>query len=506
MSVAAFISRAERLPDEQLLKNTFVQLCHQPASVLESETLEIKNWCQDEKRLAEKVSEAAVCLANAHGGMVLVGIEDEDLRGSKFSRCPYANVRPDWLMQRIHDNTVPPVEISVHDVSGLLEDVIGAPANCFAVIVPKTRKVGGHQTVGGLSKIRSGNECRPYYVASEDDRTKAPVPTAAPSDLAADSVEWGMIQHQRKFGVPKERWESPYDFLMHVGLIEAYLPDEEYSPRYRVSLAGLLLFGKESVLQQYCPASETVVVSPQGTSRVRKNISETFKLLCGSRTAVLSSLCPAIPIQTIRELVANALIHRSYRDHAPIVIRVLDSNLEIESPGSLPAGLNPESLIHCTPIYRNFLLAEGARYIGLCDKIGRGIDAIYEQVLMGGFSFPTFEDRENCFTARIPLEGNKNFSEFIRRRSQALTQLDDIIVLRYLLEHENASQKELCSAMQRSLNFGHTILTEMFRKQMIEPIDGMRLQWRLTPVVRNDIDQIFQADQYNFGFESLFGE
>lgn len=227
--------------------------------------------------------------------------------------------------------------------------------------------------------------------------------------------------------------------------------------------------------------------------------------MCASRGSVLPSLCPAVPIQTIRELLVNAFIHRSYRDYGPIVIRVADSRLEIESPGSLPAGLSVDSLIHCTPIYRNFLLAEGARYLGMCDKIGRGIDAIYEQILSSGFGFPTFENRENCFIARIPTEGSKEFYEFVRRRSQSLTQLDEIIVLRCLFECETASQQELCGAMQRGLQFGHRILAEMLRKLMIEPVDGKGIHWKLTSVVRHDIEHIFQEDQYNFGFGNLYG-
>lgn len=265
MSSPSPISSRDLVPQEELLRNIFAQLCHQAASVVECDTLEVKNWCNDEKRLGEKVSEAAACLANAVGGIVLVGIEDEDLKKSKFSPCPYSGVRPDWLTQRIHDNTVPPVEIAVYDVSTILQDVVGVPrANCFAVFVDKTRKIGGHQTIGGLSKIRSGNECRPYYVAGQDDRTKAPVPTACAGDLSLASIEWGMDQHQKKFSTPKEHWESPYDFLLHTGLLDPYLPDEEQTPRYRVSLAGLLLFGKDSALAQHCQTFETIVITPPG--------------------------------------------------------------------------------------------------------------------------------------------------------------------------------------------------------------------------------------------------
>ena len=47
------------------------QLQYHPAGKIESQTLEFKGWCKDEKELSSEICEAAVCLANADGGMVI---------------------------------------------------------------------------------------------------------------------------------------------------------------------------------------------------------------------------------------------------------------------------------------------------------------------------------------------------------------------------------------------------------------------------------------------------
>jgi ATP-dependent DNA helicase RecG len=474
--------------------------------VLESEVLEIKGWCKDERQLTEKISDVAVCLANAHGGILVIGIEDGDIGKSKFSRCPHSNASIEWITQRIHDTTVPPVEISVYDASDVLREITQVTsANCFTVHISQTRRVGGHQTIGGLSRKRSGRECKPYYFA-EDDRTKAPIPAAAISDLSLASIQWGIEQHAKKFGTPITYWESPVDFLTHTGLLETFLPDEEQVPQLRVSVAALLLFGEEQSVHRHFPASEVIVVAADREGRLRTNIVETYRTLCVSRSSLLPSLCPGVPIKSIRELVVNALIQRSYRESCPIVVRVRSNEVEIESPGPLPAGLSPDSLIRCIPVYRNFLLAEGARYLGLCDKIGRGIDDVYEQVLAQGFGFPVFQSDDNHFSVRLPLEASKEFQHFVVKRSQALSQLDEIIVLRYLYDREVAPLRDLCQVMQRSPQFAYKILTEMTRELMIEPIDSKCPDWRLTPTVRSDIEHIFQVDQYDLEFDRLFGE
>ena len=142
--------------DSHAIRNIIMQLCTVPTELMESETLEIKGWCKDEKELAIKISEAAACLANALGGIVLVGIADEIEGAAKFSHCPYQNVRTDWITRRIHDLTYPPVEITVHDISKLAQEISGKPsAIVYAISAPRTNRIGGHQITGGLSKIRA---------------------------------------------------------------------------------------------------------------------------------------------------------------------------------------------------------------------------------------------------------------------------------------------------------------------------------------------------------------
>jgi predicted HTH transcriptional regulator len=491
---------------EQHLRGIFVQLCNQPANVVESEMLEVKNWCSNEKQLGEKAADSSACLANHKGGVVLLGIEDNESQ-SKFSPCHYRNVNEEWIAQRIHDGTVPPVDIMVRDVSDLLRDTAGSwDANCFAVFVEKTRHVGGHQTASGVSRIRSGRECKPNYIAATDDRTRAQVHSANLSFLSEQSISWGIQQHQKKFGLSGRKWESQVEFLASIGVIK--LPDGsavEYSdPDFL--LASILLFGTDEALQKTVPGLETILITPAGEQRIASNIVESFRRLCGPRNGQLVTQYPQIPCACIKEALINCYIHRDYRINSPVVIQQINNQLEFESPGALCSGISPESLLYCTPVYRNFLLAEGSRYLGLCDKIGRGIDAIMEGVLQEGLSFPHFECGDQNFSVRFPLEGSREFQEFLRRRSQFLNRLDEIIVLRFLFERDQASFQEISTVMQRSPRFTHNVLAEMKQKLMIAPSSSLNLEWSLCPNVRSDIIDIFNEDQYTFEFDKLFGE
>jgi ATP-dependent DNA helicase RecG len=483
------------------IRNILVQLAVQSADVVESETLEIKGWCASSQELAEKVSEAVACLANAQGGLVLAGIADHSKEKPKYSQCPFPSVSPEWLQQRIHDLTMPPVACSVFDISDLIVGFAPSGSHALAVTVPKTRFMGGHLTAKGISKTRVGKECRPQY-AAEDDRSKVTVPGATRESLSALSIQWAVSQHVKRFGTGLAGGD-PWDTLRQVGLIL-----EESRPcnsiEEPISLAALLLFGTSDALKSFVPFFETHIITGVGTKTLRLNIVESVRQLCFGSSALLLSIVPGIDIEILRELVVNAYVHRCYRSPGPVIIRADENGWEIGNPGELAAGLHVGNLIHCVPVYRNLLLAEGARFYGLCDKIGQGIDIAYRGVLKSGLPFPEFESEHGKFSARISLEGSREFQEFLRKRAQSLTKLDEIIVLRMLWSHESVSNSALHVVMQRGREFGERVLAEMAQKAMIEKTLSGNDEYRLSPIVRSDIENIFKNNQLSM--RELWGE
>jgi ATP-dependent DNA helicase RecG len=493
MSVAPMRSPGpEREPpfDDAIIRKYIADLLVQSAGEVESDQLEIKGWCNNERELAEKVAEACACIANTLGGFVFVGVADGP-RVRKFSACPHSVVSVSWLQTNIYNLTRPPVECLPFDASGILAQVTGsAGSNLYVLRVPKSRYISGHVTTKGVSKIRIGKQCQPQYLA-EDDRTSVTVPQISSDDLSSVSVDWGISQHQKRFEA-STAWADRAEFLAQPGLLKPFLPDEEYLPQFQPSFAALLLFGKASVIERSVPFFETVVEADGKHICIRKNVIESVRDLCVGESSILRRRLPQIPADVLKELVVNAYIHRCYRTPAPVVITITESALEIKSPGELLTGLSVTNLIHGVPVYRNLLLADGARFVGLCDKIGQGIDLIFKGLLSGGLAFPEFESGDNLFVARIPLTDSPEFKEFVRKRSQALGQLDEVIVLSVLWRKDGATLEELCLTMQRKPEFAQRVLTEMRKKLLIE-MEGC--SYRLTSVVRRDIETIFQSDQ-----------
>ena len=97
-----------------------------------------------------------------------------------------------------------------------------------------------------------------------------------------------------------------------------------------------------------------------------------------------------IPPDAIRELIINAMVHRSYLDHGTIQVAVYDNRLEISSPGKLPMGQTMERMKEGYSKIRNEALAHAFAYMNLIEHWGSGIPRIIDKVKAAGLQEPEF--------------------------------------------------------------------------------------------------------------------
>lgn len=89
----------------------------------------------------------------------------------------------------------------------------------------------------------------------------------------------------------------------------------------------------------------------------------------------------------IRELIANALVHRPYTTRGDIFINLHPDYLEIHNPGLLPLGVTPANILQKT-VRRNNLLAQVFHDLKLMEREGTGYDRIYETQLIQAKAIP----------------------------------------------------------------------------------------------------------------------
>jgi ATP-dependent DNA helicase RecG len=109
------------------------------------------------------------------------------------------------------------------------------------------------------------------------------------------------------------------------------------------------------------------------------------------------------PLDAVREIVLNMVVHRDYRSAADSVIKVFDDRVEFFNPGSLPDGLSVERLLsgnyRSSP--RNRAVATLFKDLGLIEKYGSGIRRVLDLCKAQGLPAPLFEDTPQGFVATL---------------------------------------------------------------------------------------------------------
>ena len=107
------------------------------------------------------------------------------------------------------------------------------------------------------------------------------------------------------------------------------------------------------------------------------------------------------PIAALREIILNALVHRTYMG-APIQIRVYDDKINFWNEGTLPEGLTFEALkgFHASQP-RNILLADVCFMGGFIDSWGRGTLKIFDACKEVGLPEPEIKEFQGGFLVTL---------------------------------------------------------------------------------------------------------
>ncbi len=108
-----------------------------------------------------------------------------------------------------------------------------------------------------------------------------------------------------------------------------------------------------------------------------------------------------LPISAIREMIANAVLHRSYLDKSCVQVSLYDDRLEVSSPGMLYGGLDMETAKLGKSTCRNEAIAEAFHYMHIVEAWGTGLPRIINRCKEYGLPDPVFEEFGNGFKVTI---------------------------------------------------------------------------------------------------------
>ena len=109
-----------------------------------------------------------------------------------------------------------------------------------------------------------------------------------------------------------------------------------------------------------------------------------------------------LPIDSIREMISNAVCHRSYLSTGSIQVAVYDDRLEVTSPGRLCPELTIEQIIDGNSRLQNTAIGAAFFYMHIIEKWGTGIPRIFESIRAYGLGEPTIKDYGTSFRISVP--------------------------------------------------------------------------------------------------------
>jgi ATP-dependent DNA helicase RecG len=146
----------------------------------------------------------------------------------------------------------------------------------------------------------------------------------------------------------------------------------------------------------------------------------------------------------VRELLANALVHRPYTQQGDIFVNLYPDRLEVHNPGLLPIGVTPRNILHKT-VQRNPHLATVFYDLELMEREGSGFDKMYEVLLASGRPAPEVREGEDRVVVIVRKQILKpEIIDFMIKADQAHEPTQkELIALGLIAQQESLTAVEL---------------------------------------------------------------
>ncbi|RHW25906.1 AAA family ATPase [Nocardioides immobilis] len=383
------------------------------------------------------IVDAVICMANGDGGLLLIGVEDDGTITGLEPRHG-ATTHPHLLQAMILNKTESPLATDVEMV-----DMTGLPV--AAIEVPKAPVPVGSKS-GKYLRRSLRADGKPECVAYPLHEMLSVGLTAQGRDYAATPARGARIDHLDPAEFDRFRRMcaagkgdralaelSDQEILRSLRLV---LPEHDNE----LTLGAILLFGTSASLERFVPTAEAVFQEFGGTTvttnetmrlslfRAAERLFELIEVR-NSEQELMVGLhrigIPRVPEGTVRESIANALVHRDYSEIGPISVQLADDQFRVKSPGGFPAGITLKNFLDDSKP-RSAILAEAFKRAGIVDRAGRGIREMYGQLLRAGRGVPDYSASNNsAVIVQIP------------------TSDADLEMVRFVVEYEESNGRTL---------------------------------------------------------------
>lgn len=408
----------------------------------------------------------SVAFANVHGGKIIIGIEDKD-------KQPPLNQS---INVKIANETVTRLKSLCFNVGfqlGEIENHANGSQFFSITVYPTLKSVA--TTADGKIYIRIGDQCQParsediVRLASEKDafQWELQIRNLSYAEIPEMNIQWFADEIRKSDRVKQNIKElSDIEIIEHYNLID----------KGKLTNLGVLWLGTAAQRSRLVyPLTVQYIVYDELEKKVRKEDWQDYSknpkelLLEIEKEAIELTYYDEFPLglfrnkirhydaRLIRELLINAIAHKSYTISGDIFIRVYQDRLEITNPGGLPLGITKDNILHTT-YRRNPHIIRILHDLKLMEGEGTGYNLIYEITSRDAKAFP------------IPISDYNSTS--VIQYSRILDE-EAVLLLDFIATNYQLSQKEFI-ALGIITRYKKILATQLTKELQLTDEDRLR--------------------------------
>ncbi|MCW1149155.1 ATP-binding protein [Flavobacterium lacisediminis] len=385
----------------------------------------------------KSLSETCVSFANAQGGLIVVGIEDEEKLPDSKQKIKIEDVNN--VITRLRDLTD-----SVALANPEIVDALNGGQYFQFKVLPSSRTIA--TTSSGKVLIRITDKSVP--VSGEELTTLASEKNAFQWELiSVGKIFWkdSNIDDVSKFIEDIQKSKLVSDFIKdksHEEILEYYqlITIDGY-----LTNLGVLWFGTPQQRARISyPITVQYIVYNEFEEKIRKkdwhfhlhnpkqlvldieNEATELNYTTEISSGLFRKQIRNYPKEVIRELLINAIAHKRFTISGDIFIEVYSDRLIITNPGGLPFGITKDNILHerhrRNPHFINVL-----HDLGLMEGEGSGYDLIYEKLARDIKPLPIIDSTINKTSVTI-------YSGIVNKEA--------LEIIEYISQHFRLTQKE----------------------------------------------------------------
>lgn len=391
-----------------------------------------------------RLAETLVALANAHGGLVLIGVSGSG-KAQGIDQESEASARE--LVQAAGLIASPPLILPPPrgvSLDGKRVLAVEVPPG-----MPHAYNLNGRYLTrsGAANRLLSAPELTALLLSRDVAGFEArPAPGATLNDLDVGAVD-AYIESLADAG---ENWQRT---LIARGCLTEV--DAAPLPTY----AGILLFGRNP--QRFLRNAQITLIRYPGTTMgdefARDNATGSLPAQIRRAEAFLGANMrrgmrisgmerkevTEYPLPVVREAIVNAVAHRDYSirgDDARVLM--FSDRMEIYSPGRLPGHVTLDNLL-TERFSRNEAIVQALSDMGFVERLGYGIDRMIAAMKDAGLPEPVFEETVAGFRVTLRGRGDDLVSpEPAPRWANRRLDPRQERALAYLAEHGSITNRE----------------------------------------------------------------